>query len=187
VVKPRSEETPHESRGDRPGEAPAASVAPIPLLTPVPLSPPFAAVDLAAQASPCRPEEPATTAPPAAAGAARRGASDGSAAGALPRLGYDTPAGCESIVSAETRYTGDVLRRVRAALGITMAELCERTRIPRSHLENVEADRYEKLPAPVYLRGILLALAKELRLDGQRVARSYLEEAAGAASPRRDA
>jgi cytoskeletal protein RodZ len=78
-----------------------------------------------------------------------------------------------------------VLRRAREAHGITIAQLCERTKILRSHMENVEADRYEKLPAPVYLRGILMALAKELRLDGQRVARSYLEVAAGAAASRR--
>ena len=55
-----------------------------------------------------------------------------------------------------------------------MAEVAERTRIGSKHLENVEADRYDALPATVYLRGILMSLAKELRLDGVRVSRSYL-------------
>ena len=59
-------------------------------------------------------------------------------------------------------------------------QVCERIKIARYHLENLEADRYENLPAPVYLRGILMALARELRLDGQKVARSYLEAAASA-------
>jgi cytoskeletal protein RodZ len=41
-------------------------------------------------------------------------------------------------------------------------------------LENVEADRYAALPAPVYLRGILMSLARELGLDGIKVSKSYL-------------
>jgi cytoskeletal protein RodZ len=49
--------------------------------------------------------------------------------------------------------------------------------VTRHHLENIEADRFGALPAPVYLRGILMSLARELRLDGQKVARSYLERA----------
>jgi hypothetical protein len=36
------------------------------------------------------------------------------------------------------------------------------------------------LPASVYLRGILLSIARELRLDGQKVARSYLERVSAA-------
>ena len=48
-----------------------------------------------------------------------------------------------------------------------------------------EADRFSALPAQVYLRGILLAVARELRLDGPKVARSYLERmAAGPAGGR---
>ncbi len=77
-------------------------------------------------------------------------------------------------------WTGEVLRRVREARGLTLQQIAERTKVTRHHLENIEADRYVKLPAAVYLRGILMSLAKELRLDGQRVARSYLEQVAAA-------
>ena len=180
AVKSRSsEETPREIPEARPGETPASShVAPIPLLTPVPISPPFAALDLAAAPGTLRPGEPAVAAPPTPAEATR-------AAREVPSPCPISPLCCDVPTSEETRYTGEVLRRAREARGITIAQLCERTKILRSHMENVEADRYEKLPAPVYLRGILMALAKELRLDGQRVARSYLEVAAGAAASRR--
>jgi cytoskeletal protein RodZ len=78
-------------------------------------------------------------------------------------------------------FTGDFLRRAREARGLSVPALCDRTKITRHHIENLEADRYEKLPAPVYLRGILMAIAKELRLDGQKVARSYLDAMAAAA------
>jgi len=77
-------------------------------------------------------------------------------------------------LAPDTEYNGELLRKVRTALGLSLAEVAERTRIGAKHLENVEADRYDQLPATVYLRGILMSLAKELRLDGLKVARSYL-------------
>jgi cytoskeletal protein RodZ len=72
-------------------------------------------------------------------------------------------------------WSGELLRRVREARGLTLQQLAERTRITRHHLENIEQDRFKALPAPVYLRGIILSLARELRLDGQKVARAYLD------------
>jgi curved DNA-binding protein CbpA len=77
-------------------------------------------------------------------------------------------------------WTGEVLRRARESRGLTLQQLSERTKITRHHLENVEADRHDRLPAPVYLRGMLMSVAKELRLDGQKVARSYLDAVAAA-------
>jgi hypothetical protein len=85
-----------------------------------------------------------------------------------------------------TAWTGEVLRQLREARGISIQQISERTKVTRHHIENIEADRYGALPAPVYLRGILLGIARELRLDGQKVARSYLERmavAAGASAP----
>ncbi len=79
---------------------------------------------------------------------------------------YEIPEGVE--------INGDLLRQVRLARGLTLAQLADRTRIGTKHLENVEGDRYDALPAGVYLRGILMNLARELGLDGLRVARSYL-------------
>jgi hypothetical protein len=141
---------------------PLATPAPIPLATPArapvagsptpaPVSPPFAAVASVEPAAP-------------------------SSAGPRPVR----PLEKDIFVHDGTRYTGDVLRRAREARGLTVQALSERTRITRHHIEHLEADRYEKLPAPVYLRGILLSIARELRLDGQKVARSYVEEAAAA-------
>jgi hypothetical protein len=80
----------------------------------------------------------------------------------------------------EPRWTGEALRRAREARGLSTAQLAERTKVTRHHIENVEADRHDLLPPPVYLRGILMALAKELRLDGQKVSRSYLDALRGA-------
>ena len=81
-------------------------------------------------------------------------------------------------------WTGEVLRQLREARGITIQQISERTKVTRHHIENIEADRFGPLPAPVYLRGILLGIARELRLDGQKVARSYLERVAASARRR---
>jgi hypothetical protein len=72
-------------------------------------------------------------------------------------------------------WSGEALRRVRESRGLTVRQVCDRTKVSRYHLENIEADRFKLLPASVYLRGILLTVARELRLDGQKVARSYLD------------
>ncbi len=55
----------------------------------------------------------------------------------------------------------------------------------------MEADRYDRLPATVYLRGILVNLARELRLDPARVSKTYLlsaqrSHAGGSLSRRKD-
>ena len=73
-----------------------------------------------------------------------------------------------------TEFNGELLRRVRESRNLTLAQLSERTRITTKHLENVEADRYSALPVTVYLRGILMNIARELGLDPLRVSRSYL-------------
>jgi Helix-turn-helix domain len=138
----------------------AAAVTPIRLSTPIPVSPPFAAVSVAA---------------PLAAPAI------GPAADPAPRA--ERPTEADLFLDEETRFTGDVLRRVREARGLTVQQLCERTKITRRHIENLEADRYEKLPAVVYLRGFLVVISKELRLDGQKVARSYLDAIAASSTP----
>jgi DNA-binding transcriptional regulator YiaG len=76
-------------------------------------------------------------------------------------------------------FNGEVLRQVRESRGLSLSQLAERTRISSKHLENVEADRYSALPATVYLRGILMNIARELGLDPLKVSRSYLTLAAG--------
>ncbi|OFX23561.1 MAG: hypothetical protein A2V77_11755 [Anaeromyxobacter sp. RBG_16_69_14] len=136
---------------------------PIPLATAVHVSPPFAAVTEVAAA----PALPHVEPPPPPA----------------PRP-VQGPVRAEEVffVPEGTRFTGEVLRRAREARGLTIPQICERTKITRHHIENLENDRFEKLPAAVYLRGILMAMAKELRLDGQKVARSYLEATGAAAS-----
>ncbi|ACG73204.1 heat shock protein DnaJ domain protein [Anaeromyxobacter sp. K] len=99
----------------------------------------------------------------------------------IPLVSAAAPGGAPA--PEATAWTGEVLRRLREARGITLQQLSERIKVTRHHIENIEGDRFALLPAPVYLRGILLSMARELRLDGQKVARSYLERVSAATAP----
>ncbi|MBI3183864.1 MAG: helix-turn-helix domain-containing protein [Myxococcales bacterium] len=77
-------------------------------------------------------------------------------------------------IPSDAEFTGELLRKVRQSRGLNLGQLAERTRIAARHLENIEADHYDALPATVYLRGILMSVARELGLDPLRVSKSYL-------------
>ncbi len=92
-----------------------------------------------------------------------------------PPLDHKPVRKTESDLPTDAAVTGDALRRVREARGLTLKDVEGRTKIGHWHLENIERERYADLPAQVYLRGFLMSFARELKLDPVRVARSYLE------------
>lgn len=60
---------------------------------------------------------------------------------------------------------GTLLRETRERRGISLLEAERDTRISRRYLEALEGDRFETLPAPVYIRGFVRTYAGYLRLD----------------------
>ncbi len=77
-------------------------------------------------------------------------------------------------IGPDTEFTGSLLRKVRESQGIDLAEISDKTKIARSHLQAIEEERYRDLPAIVYTRGFLIEFAKQLRLDPVHVHRTYL-------------
>jgi flagellar biosynthesis protein FlhG len=68
---------------------------------------------------------------------------------------------------------GAYLRRCREALGLSLAEMAERTRI--RGLDHIESERFEHLPPEPYLRGYLFEYARELGVtEIAELAKSYL-------------
>ncbi len=80
------------------------------------------------------------------------------------------PAGAEL---PET-LTGAELRRLREARGVSLRHIASVTKIGLRHLEYIEEDRFELLPAPVYLRGFLLEYARLVGIDPRRAAEAYM-------------
>jgi flagellar biosynthesis protein FlhG len=83
------------------------------------------------------------------------------------------PVPAEPALSPDTEFTGAVLRKVREAMGLGLAEVAQRTRIRTRQLESIEAERFEALPERVFVRGFVMAVARELHLDPERVWASY--------------
>jgi flagellar biosynthesis protein FlhG len=77
-------------------------------------------------------------------------------------------------IGPDTEFTGAMLRKVREAQGVDIAEISERTKIGRLHLAAIEDEAWKQLPAEVYVRGFLAEVAKFLRLDPSQVQRTYL-------------
>jgi flagellar biosynthesis protein FlhG len=77
-------------------------------------------------------------------------------------------------VHAETEFTGELLRKVRESQGVGLEEIASRTKITLAHLSALEEERYDELPAHVYVRGFVQQLARHLKLDSSQVAKTYL-------------
>jgi Helix-turn-helix domain len=161
--------------GTLPPVIPAAQPPPGPTATPPPEEPPVALPAILLAEALIVPEEKAAGEPPASAPILLErevAAPPQPAPAAVP-----PPLPPPAPVIPDGAWTGESLRQTREARGLTVQQMAERTKVTRHHIENIEGERFGALPAPVYLRGILLSLARELRLDGQKVARAYLERA----------
>ena len=77
-------------------------------------------------------------------------------------------------IHPETEFSGELLRRIREANGIEQSEIAARTRITLPHLHALEAERYDELPAEVYVRGFVQLVARQLKLDPAQVVRTYI-------------
>lgn len=62
---------------------------------------------------------------------------------------------------------GETLRSTREHRGLTIEQVAQDTRISARFLEALEAEQFDELPAPVYVRGFLRSYANYLKVDPQ--------------------
>lgn len=81
---------------------------------------------------------------------------------------------------------GEILRQAREDKGLSLAQVEEATKIRSTYLQALEEDDFERLPAPVYVRGFLKNYAKFLGLDAEQILALYQGPQAqtGASVPR---
>ncbi len=60
---------------------------------------------------------------------------------------------------------GRYLQEQRRARGMSLEQLAAATKIPKGQLALLEADRYEELPAPVFVKGFLRCCARALKVE----------------------
>ncbi len=68
---------------------------------------------------------------------------------------------------------GDTLKEARRRAGMDIKEAEERTKIRARYLRALEAEDWEALPAPAYVRGFLRTYGQILGVDGERLADEY--------------
>jgi flagellar biosynthesis protein FlhG len=72
-------------------------------------------------------------------------------------------------------YDGARLRRSRLRHGLEIDDVARQTKVNPTYLRFIEEDRFEELPARVYVRGFVMSFAGAVGLDPDAVARSYLQ------------
>jgi len=88
----------------------------------------------------------------------------------------ETPAGegRERGGSSVRSSLGEWLRTQRVARGVGLDEIVDSTKISLRYLEAIEQDRYDALPAPIFVRGFLREYARVVGLDSDEVVNLYL-------------
>lgn len=78
-----------------------------------------------------------------------------------------------------TPSVGDQLRAARTKKKMTLEDVASQTRIPRRHLENIENEAWDQLPAPTYTIGFAKSYAGAVGLDRVAIAEQLREELGG--------
>ncbi len=97
----------------------------------------------------------------------------------------DTAGSIAEEIARETEWKGITLRRVREARGVSIEELSEFTKISKTYLLALEEEAFDKLPAPVFLRGFVIQMAKFLKLPHDKVAVPYMARRASFSGTRK--
>ena len=86
-----------------------------------------------------------------------------------------TPPRSAPAIAPDADLNGPFMRELRESMGIELREISERTKISTAYLGAIEGEEFERLPAPVYVRGFLVEYAKMLGLDVTRVLETYYQ------------
>jgi hypothetical protein len=144
-----------------------------PVFTP---RPPRPSVLTPARPAPARPTSAAPPAPPAAASASPASPEPARAPVAAVPLPVPPapPSPPLAPVALGEPVTGPALRRFREARGVTLEEIAQRSKVSARFFKYIEEERFEMLPAPVYLRGFLAEYARGVGLEPRCTAEGYL-------------
>ena len=81
--------------------------------------------------------------------------------------------GSGPVILAEA-VTGAALRRFRESRSVSLEEIAHKSKISSRFLRYIEDERFDMLPAPVYLRGFLQEYARAVGLEPRGTAEAYL-------------
>lgn len=74
----------------------------------------------------------------------------------------------------EDRLDGPAMRAVRERKGLTLNAISVRTRIAEYYLEDIEDERFDRLPPPIYLRSYVRQYAAAVGVDEESAVETYM-------------
>ena len=91
-----------------------------------------------------------------------------------PAAPESVPATLEDLDEGGGDFDGARLRRMRLHRGVEIEDIASTTKINPTYLHFLEEERFEELPAAVYVRGFVMGYANAVGLDPRLVAESYM-------------
>jgi len=79
----------------------------------------------------------------------------------------DTDAASDVLITAPESRPGRVLADARTEKNLSVAEVAQQLKLSTGQVEALEADAYDRLPGPVFVRGFVRNYARLLDLDGE--------------------
>lgn len=89
-------------------------------------------------------------------------------------LDYIINTSFEKEIEDATEFNGEFLQKIREYKSVDLDRLSDMTKVSRLYLQGIENEDFDKLPAPVYVRGFVFQYAKCLKLKPEIVANSYV-------------
>lgn len=80
-----------------------------------------------------------------------------------------------TLFDSQISVTGKSIKIIRTSKEMSLEEIFKQTNISRETLEHIEEERFEKLPALVYLKGFLKAYAKILQVNQTEMVDGYVK------------
>ena len=90
-------------------------------------------------------------------------------------LSFEIDTDFEKEIESNPEFTGEFLKKIRNYKNVSIERMSDLTKISKTYLKNLEEERFENLPASVYLRGFIFQYAKTLRLSPDIVTASYMK------------
>src|SRR5207253_1244323 len=81
----------------------------------------------------------------------------------------------ERKIAACEKWDGEFLKQVRDYKNVTVRKMSDTTKINIYYVSAIESMNPESLPAPVFIRGYVVQMARLLGLDDKKVADSYMK------------
>jgi len=88
---------------------------------------------------------------------------------------YEIDQTLEKEISEQEVIDGIFLHRIRNYKNISIEQVIKATRIGRHYIEAVESNNFRSLPAPVFVRGFIIQIAKMLGLPEKKAADSFMK------------